>query len=389
MTESFLPSTNGVTTSVLRVLDHLERRGHDALIVCPGPAPSSYAGFPVVECASTSVKGFRTAVPNAHLNRALEDYCPDVLHAASPFVLGAQALYKAKSMGIPSVAIFQTDVAGFARRNKLTVTSNAAWRWLAVIHNNADLNLAPSSQTLQDLRTWGIERTAYWGRGVDTELFDPRHRTTAAGMELRSRLTPGKVVVGYVGRLAPEKSVDKLIPLAHDPRIQLVIVGDGPSRPDLTAALAGTDAMLLGKLSGDDLATAYACLDVFVHTGNNETFGQTLQEAMASGVPVVAPASGGPIDIVDHGITGLLFHPDRQESLEKSVKSLVASASDRQNMGQAGLAKVLPRSWEAVCDQLIQYYECVMSQPKQASLRESFSSGLSLRAGSSPLNLLG
>lgn len=389
MTESFLPSTNGVTTSVLRVLDHLERRGHDALVVCPGPAPASYAGFPVVECAATSVKGFRAAVPNAHLNRALEDFAPDVLHAASPFVLGAQALYKAKSMGVPSVAIFQTDVAGFARRNKLTITSNAAWRWLSIIHNNADLNLAPSSQTLQDLRTWGIERTAYWGRGVDTELFDPRHRTTAAGLELRSRLTPGKVVVGYVGRLAPEKSVDKLVALARDPRIQLVVVGDGPSRGDLTAAMANTDALFLGKLSGDDLATAYACLDIFVHTGNNETFGQTLQEAMASGVPVVAPASGGPIDIVDHGITGLLFHPDRQDSLEKCVRSLVVSKTDRENMGQAGLAKVLPRSWEAVCDQLIEYYECVMSERTVSSQRLSFAGGLSWRAASSPLKLLG
>lgn len=373
VTESFLPSANGVTTSVLRVLDFLASQGHEAIIVCPGPAPSSYAGFKVVECEATHIKGFRAALPNAQISRILQDFKPDVLHAASPFVLGAQALLMARRLSIPSVAIFQTDVAGFARRHKLALTATAAWRWLAIVHNGADLTLAPSSATLSDLREWGFERTAYWGRGVDTVLFHPSKRDGLLAHELRSRIGDDRVAVGYIGRLAQEKSVERLVPLADLPGVRLVVVGDGPSRSGLEHDLGHTDAMFLGKLSGEDLAAAYASLDIFVHTGTQETFGQTLQEAMASGQPVVAPASGGPLDIVDHGRTGLLYAADDQLELTAAVRSLVTDPQRRRDMGEAGRQKVEPRSWASVCSQLIEYYDCVIDQKRaKAPLIRSF-----------------
>lgn len=372
VTESFLPSANGVTTSVLRVVDHLKRRGHDALIVCPQgadtPAPdtpsaATYQGFPVLRVDDTHIGGFRAALPNARLRTILQEYQPDVMHAASPFVLGAQALWEAGRLGIPSVAIFQTDVAGFARRHKLRLT-RAAWKWLTIVHNGADLTLAPSSATLNDLRKWGFERTAYWGRGVDTVTFTPGMRDHAFAHHIRD-ISEDRVIIGYVGRLAAEKSVERLAPLASIPGARLVVVGDGPSRHGLEKACRHTDALFLGRLDGEKLAAAYAALDIFVHTGTQETFGQTLQEAMASGVPVVAPASGGPLDIVTHGRTGLLFEADSQKKLVSAVKSLVADPASRTTMGQAGRAKVEPCSWESICDQLLEYYDCVISQHKQ------------------------
>ncbi len=363
VTESFLPSANGVTTSVLRVLDHLRSRGHDALVVCPGPAPASYAGFPVQEVASVPVRGFPLGVPSPAIAAAVAAFDPDVVHAASPFALGAQALAVARRRGVPTVAVFQTDVAGFAGASRLGLAARPAWRWLRTVHDLADLTLAPSTATLTTLRRRGFRRTALWGRGVRTDSFHPRHRTGPEGAALRADLLDGRdLLVGYVGRLAPEKRVERLARLAAVPGARLVVVGDGPSRPAVAETLSGSGARLLGRLDGDDLARAYAVLDVFVHTGTDETFGQSLQEAMASGVPVVAPASGGPLDIVDHGRTGLLHPPHDLRALEAAVTSLATSPQVRRTMGEAARRTALTRTWDGVCDQLLGHYATVVAR---------------------------
>ncbi len=360
VTESFLPSANGVTTSVLRVLDHLAAHGHHAQVICPGPAPDQYAGFAVREVGSLTYRGFPIGVPSGFLTHALLDDRPDVLHAASPFLLGAQALSVARRAGIPSVAVFQTDVARFAGRYQLGAASRPAWRWLRRVHDMADVTLAPSTATLADLRRHRVPRVELWGRGVDTAGFHPRHRTTAAGTALRQRLSPnGELLVGYVGRLAPEKRVERLEALADRPGTRLVVVGDGPSRPALERQLGPRGAHFLGRLDGEQLATAYAALDVFAHTGTEETFGQTLQEAMASGVPVVAPAAGGPLDTVDHGSTGLLCSPDDDRDLRRCVDLLLDDLPRRLAMGESGRRTALTRSWDSVCDQLLGHYDTV------------------------------
>ncbi|WP_098485041.1 glycosyltransferase family 4 protein [Georgenia soli] len=372
VTESFLPAANGVTTSVLRVLDHLAARGHDAVVVCPGPAPRKYAGFRVIEAPSFSYRGFRAAVPGLQLSRVLDAFAPDVLHAASPFGLGAQALLLARRRGIPTVAIFQTDVAGFARKHGLSASAPGIWRWLRRVHSCADLTLAPSTASLADLAAAGIERTGWWGRGVDADTYHPRHRGTPEGGALRQFLLDGApegaVLVGYVGRLAPEKRVERLAALAGDPRVRLVVVGDGPSRAVLERQLPG--ARFLGRLDGADLARAYAALDVFVHTGTHETFGQTLQEAMASGVTVVAPAAGGPLDVVAQGETGYLYAPEDDGALVGAVRALAGDPAMRARMGEAGRRRVLPRSWEALGEALLGHYAAVIDRAEERVARQ-------------------
>lgn len=364
VTESFLPATNGVTTSVLRVLDHLAARGHQAMVVCPGPAPAHYAGFPVREVTSFTFQGFRAAVPSPLLARHLDEFRPDVVHAAAPFALGYQALLLARRRAVPTVAIFQTDIARFALKYGLVGTEWASWRWVRTVHDQADLTLAPSSAALHDLHTNGVARTrtALWGRGVDAVTYHPRHRATPAGQALREELLrgapAGTALVGYVGRLAPEKRVERLAAL-DGLGVRLAIVGDGPSRSALERKLK--NAVFLGKRTGEELARCYAALDVFVHTGIHETFGQTLQEAMASGVPVVAPAAGGPLDVVAPGETGYLYGPEDDADLRSAVAALSApdAAARRAQMGEAGRRRVLPRSWEALGDTLLEHYAAV------------------------------
>jgi phosphatidylinositol alpha 1,6-mannosyltransferase len=177
------------------------------------------------------------------------------------------------------------------------------------------------------------------------------------------------MLVGFVGRLAPEKRVLRLSALHDIPGIQLVVVGDGPDRQKLAKQLP--DAIFLGFKTGDALARVYASLDVFVHTGPFETFCQTVQEALASGLPVIAPDAGGPRDLVAHGHTGFLLpetgQPDADTifaaALRGAVRTLASNPELRAHCGAAARHSVLGRTWPAVCDELVGHYAELTALP--------------------------
>jgi phosphatidylinositol alpha 1,6-mannosyltransferase len=166
------------------------------------------------------------------------------------------------------------------------------------------------------------------------------------------------LLAGYVGRLAVEKRLDLLARVATLPGLRLVIVGSGPAEAAARRALPS--AVFLGQRCGEQLATIYASLDVFVHSGPHDTFGQTLQEAAASGLPVVAPASGGPLDLVRDGVTGFLVAPGDAGALATAVARLAADPALRAAQGRAGRDMVLGRSWPVMCDELIWHYRAVL-----------------------------
>lgn len=371
VTESFLPTVNGVTTSVCKVLEHLRSRGHEAQVMVPScGAPSSYAGFPVFEIPAIPYRQFPVGLPGLHVQRILEEFRPDVVHVASPFLLGAEAIAASRRLGIPTVAIFQTDVAGYARRNRLSALQPLAWKVLRRIHRDATLTLVPSSATMTDLRSAGLKRLKRWGRGVDLETYHPRNKTREAVTELRSRLAPnGEVVVGYVGRVAPEKQLENLAHLRGIPGISIAIVGDGPGMPIIRKKLEGMPVTYLGQLRGEQLANAYASFDVFLHTGEEETFGQTVQEAHASGLPVIAPRSGGPIDLVETGVDGYLYSTAHLRELRRAVEHLTADPALRVRMSEAGRRAVIGKSWETICDQLFAHYAKVVARQSLLSER--------------------
>ncbi|HEY2226010.1 glycosyltransferase family 1 protein [Actinomycetospora sp.] len=375
VTESFLPAVNGVTNSVLHVISHLRARGHEALVVAPGAGPdevpdtdvhpSGGRRVPVVRVPAVDlpvVDSLPVGVPTPAVRAALAEFRPDVVHLASPFVLGARALTVARRMRIPTVAVYQTDVAGFAASYGVGLTARAAWRWTRRLHARADRTLAPSSWAVDALEAHGVPRVHRWGRGVDTSRFRPLAEHAdggSAAAALRRELAPrGEMLVGYVGRLAAEKQVERLAALADLPGVRLVVVGDGPARERLAELLPG--AAFLGFRGGDDLATAYAALDGFVHTGPFETFCQAVQEAKAAGLPVLAPDAGGVRDLVEPGETGWLFDAGSDAAAAGGLRERVRAWRDdpalRRRMGHAARASTRGRTWPAVCDELLGHY---------------------------------
>jgi phosphatidylinositol alpha 1,6-mannosyltransferase len=143
--------------------------------------------------------------------------------------------------------------------------------------------------------------------------------------------------------------------------------------PQVRAALRGMPVSYLGALGGIALAEAYGAFDLFVHPGTEETFGQTLQEAHASGLPVIAPRAGGPIDLVESGVDGYLYEPDDDLGLRELVRRLASDSRMRHRMGEAGRRAVLGRSWASVCEELLGHYGSVISaaRGRRTSLLES------------------
>jgi phosphatidylinositol alpha 1,6-mannosyltransferase len=208
---------------------------------------------------------------------------------------------------------------------------------------------------MENLVAHRVPRVHHWGRGVDITGFVPSARDDA----LREAWSPpGRPVVGFVGRLAPEKHVERLAVLARRDDVQVVIVGDGVDNGKLRNLMPS--AVFTGALYGPELAAAYASMDVFVHPGEHETFCQAVQEAMASGVPVVAPNAGGPRDLVVPMHTGLLLEvADFEARLPGAVEHLLA---ERARYGTAARRSVLGRTWPAVCAQLVGHYEDVLGR---------------------------
>jgi phosphatidylinositol alpha 1,6-mannosyltransferase len=369
VTESFLPVVNGVSNSVLRVVEHLLHRGHHPLVIAPGAGPDNYHGAPVVRIPALDlpvVDSVPVGVPTRKVVTALRDFGPDVVHLASPVIVGARGLWAARRLGVPTVAVYQTDIAGFADSYGLGFAASTAWRWTRRLHSGADRTLAPSSAAAAALAAHGVPRVHRWGRGVDTEHFRPSRRDE----RLRGQLAPGgEMIIGFVGRLAPEKKVMRLAALRDIPGVQLVVVGDGPDRRQLARRLPG--AIFLGFKTGDELARAYASLDVFVHTGPFETFCQTVQEALASGLPVIAPNAGGPRDLVAHGGSGFLLSEtggadadqDFGAALRGTVLTLAGDPQLRSRLGTAARRSMLSRTWPAVCDELLGHYAEITGLP--------------------------
>ncbi|MFJ2550273.1 GDSL-type esterase/lipase family protein [Microbacterium sp. NPDC087591] len=358
MTESFLPHMNGVTGSVLQILRHLENSGHEAHVIAPAAAgiPSSVSGAMIESIPSLALPGYRNVrvgTSSAHrVASSLRRFQPDVVHLASPFALGWRGVLAAERLGTAAVAAYQTDVAAYTERYGIAATTGFAQTHIARLHRRATLTLAPSSDAQSQLEQLGVDRLRRWGRGVDAERFHPMRRDLA----LRARWgAGGEAVIGYVGRLAPEKQVEDLAVLQSVPGARVVIVGDGPSRARLESLMP--DALFLGHLDGDALAAAIASFDVFVHPGESETFGQTLQEAHASGIPVVATGRGGPLDLVRMGVDGWLYRPGDLDDLRMRVADLTGDARKRRAFGEAGFTAVQGRSWSSVCEQLLGHYE--------------------------------
>jgi len=382
--EVFLPKVDGIVNTLCRLLDHLHLRGHASLLIAPEGGPDSYASTPIIGVEASSFPLYpelRLVSPWigfagwSRLNQILDDFKPDLVHVINPVALGlagigyVQRARRERQTPIPLAASYHTDIPGFAERWGLGFISPALWGLVRAVHNQADLNLAPSSITQRELIQRGLQHVKVWSRGVDAQLYSPARRS----VEWRERLSnghPEKPLLLSVGRLSAEKRIDWLeMALTAHPNTQLAIIGDGPQRAELQSRFAryADRVCFTGFLQGEDLAHSYASADIFVFTGANETFGNVVLEAMASGLPVVAPDSGGVLDVVKHNRNGLLYHAEKVEEMAAQVGRLLNQPELAARLSAAAHREANARSWSQSLDHLINEYSTLIRQSEQSN----------------------
>jgi glycosyltransferase involved in cell wall biosynthesis len=284
--DAWTPQVNGVVTTLTQTRDHLEKDGHEVLMITPEgrrtfPCPT----YPEIRL---------TLLQGRAITRELDDFAPDSVHIATEGTIGLTVRRYCIKRGIPFTTAYHTQFPEYVRaRFPIPVRWTVALlRWF---HRPAVRTMVPTESMRKTLLARGFENVVIWSRGVLTDVFKPE--------EPVSYDFKGPIWV-YFGRVSVEKNLEAFLDLSL-PGTK-IIIGDGPDRRRLSTAYP--DCHFLGYKFGRDLARHIAGADVFVFPSKTDTFGIVMLEAMACGVPVAAYPVTGPIDVVEPGVTGCLSH---------------------------------------------------------------------------------
>ena len=362
-TETFLPKIDGIVTRLKHTVEHLQREGHQVLVISPDGGIKEYKGAKVYGVSGIPLPLYpelKLAIPRPTIKIVLEKFKPDLIHVVNPAVLGLGGIYYAKVLNIPLVASYHTHLPQYLHHYGLGALEGLLWELLKLGHNQAQLNLCTSTAMVETLVDHGIERVDLWQRGVDTEMFQPH----LVSKQMRSRLSqghPDAPLLLYVGRVSAEKQIDEIKPVLEAiPSARLAIVGDGPHREAMETHFAETNTHFVGYLQGLELAAAFASSDAFIFPSRTETLGLVLLEAMAAGCPVVAARSGGIPDIVTDGVNGYLFDPTDARGAVVATQKLLAATEERELLRQNARQEAEKWGWSAATKQLVTYYESVL-----------------------------
>lgn len=368
VTETYLPSVDGVVTRLSHAVERFTALGHEVMVIAPDLGVYEHAGARIVGVRPWTLpfyKHRRFTLPTPRVDGIIRGFRPDVVHAAQPILLASSGAFAAHRQGIPLVASYHTHIPRY-------LDLYPAWRWgkrpvwwqIRRNHALADVNLATSETMRAELAQHGLQNLHTLRRGVDTTAHHPRF----ASEEMRARLTggrPERKLLVFVGRLAAEKEIGTLLPMVRRrDDVALAVIGDGPYRAELETMFAGTGTVFPGFLQGEELAAAFASADAFVFPSTTETLGLVILEGMASGLPVIAARSGPTGEQIVDGETGLLYDAGDEASLDRQIDRLGDSAITGP-IRAAARAEAETHSWETASDNLLRYYEMAIANHRQ------------------------
>jgi glycosyltransferase involved in cell wall biosynthesis len=369
-TETFLPKIDGIVTVTCLLLDHLEARGIESVIVAPKMGVDHYKNTRVIGVPGVTMPLYpelKVGPPTLSTYQQLKAFQPDIAHFIHPVLVGGFGLLMARWLGIPRVASFHLDYARLVHHFNMGFIEPVADRMTRWLFNMAHYTLAPSRLIEREMLELGVKNVGLWKRGVDAERFNPRYRND----DMRARLSgghPDDTVLLYVGRLSSEKRLPDLKPvLERLPGTRLALVGDGPAREELQSVFAGTNTTFMGYMSGESLSQAYASANIFVFPSALETFGLVVVEAMAAGLPVVASRVGGVTDVVDEGRTGYTFDVGDVDALVEGVRHTAISREHITQMGRDARAFAETQTWPAMMDEVIDLYARLIAEHQRVT----------------------
>jgi glycosyltransferase involved in cell wall biosynthesis len=279
------------------------------------------------------------------------------------------------------VAAYHTHFVSYFPYYGMQAMEPMGWSLLRHFHNSFLINLAPSASACQEIQAQGIKNVELWERGVDLRLFSPHfyNRDTRRVMG-----DPDKPKLLFVGRLVKEKNIDDLLDAAKLLRsrgheFDLAFIGDGPMKEEIKQREPG--AYLPGYLHGHELAAVYASSDLFVFPSTTETFGNVLQEAYASGLPVIGVRAGGSQDLIQHGLNGLICEPKNPAAFAANIELLLKNQNLRRQISENALNLIQERTWSAINTRLLHRYEALIRDFRagRVAYKETFRDWLALQ----------
>lgn len=370
VTETFLPSTDGIVTRLTASIQHYLEAGHEVMVIVPDLGVRKFGNACIQGLPAKTLPFYRTkkfALPSRRVGKLLQTYQPDIVHVVNPVLIGAAGVYYAKKLGIPLLASYHTNLSQYLEFYNLSFLNKLLWMYLRTLHNRATVNLCTSQTVREELLQRNFRNVKLWDRGVNSQLFHPGQFDAS----VRKQLSQGysdKIILLYVGRLAAEKEIEKLrCVFEASNRFVLAIVGDGPHRSALEKHFSGTTTLFTGYLHDKELAAAFASSDVFVFPSTTETLGLVLLEAMASGLPVVAARSGPTCEQIEHESTGLLFDPSDANALINAIQRF-DDKKTRDAMSFAAFTASIGKGWRKVAEQALGYYKQTVGKRNEVDL---------------------
>jgi phosphatidylinositol alpha 1,6-mannosyltransferase len=372
---------DGVGLTTQRQAAFLLQAGDVVRVYAPiGPASELAPAVPVVPVPALHLRGFPYAVGYRLPSQDLAEFRPDVLHFTTPDAIGWWAARWARRRRVPVLATYHTHFPSYLNSYRVPWLEPAAWCWLRACYTQCNTLIVGSGTLAAELDRQRVRPVPQViTPGVDLTRFGPEHRSHA--WRLAHGFAPGDVVVAYVGRLAPEKSLDVFakvcLKLQHDGiRHRVLIVGEGPEEHTLRQVL--NTACYTGRLSGMELARAFASADLLLFPSVTETFGCVTAEALASGLAVVVADSPGSRDIVRNGVDGLVCKPGDVNEFAAAVAMLIRDANERRRLQQSGPGRAAEFGWPRVLEQ----FRAVLHEAATTGRGTSRSAGSSRRSGS-------
>lgn len=299
---------------------------------------------------------------SSEAKRHLREFKPDLVHIATPDLLGYKALRWALDHEKPVVSSYHTHFTSYLKYYKLSFFEPLLWKYLNWFYGHCEQLYVPTPSMAEWLKEMGVVTDLkIWARGINTEQFTPENRDE----EWRRKLgfKPDDVVITFISRLVWEKNLklysDVLNQLMQtNDQVKAMVVGDGPAGDELKQILP--NAVYTGFLTGDELSKAYANSDIFFFPSDTETFGNVTLEAMASGLPCVVADAVGSKSLVDHKENGYLAPVEKSDLFYSYINELVQKPGLRKKMADASRQKAGSYSWQNINEKLLSYYEQVL-----------------------------
>jgi glycosyltransferase involved in cell wall biosynthesis len=372
VTETFPPEVNGVARTLGRWVEAFRARGHAVHVLRPRQRGERGGEGLVHGMPLPFYPQLRVGVAGPpKVAEKLRRLSPDLVHIATEGPLGLSALAAARWRGVPVASSFHTNFDHYAEHYGFLGADRVGLGYLRWFHNRTRVTLVPSQATRQRLLESGFERVEIWSRGVDANVFSPRHRDE--GLRHSLGLGPDDPLLVYVGRLAPEKNIPALLqafsrlrsalPAGRRDKLRLALVGHGPLGDTLARSMPGV--VLAGVQRGAALSRWYASGDVFAFPSLSETFGNVVLEAQASGLPTVGFDCQGVNEQVIPEVNGLLVPAGGD--LVPPLLRLCEEVPLRRRFGEAARRRAEGLDWKPIFDELEQRYRDIIGREAACS----------------------